>query len=363
MATTYYLSPVTLIVQYLTNLGVMAAGAQINTYLAGTVSTPQPTYTDSTGIVANANPMTANGAGRPATPSGAPAAFWTPGGTALKLVVTDAAGNQLVNIDNIQAINDLTANTNALQALLASGLSTNVAGTGPVGGADYVANAVKSYDVFASIRAANIPTLGTNQTLIVIAQGGGAAGDGLGGAFYWSTSSSAADDGKNVLRPTSAPATGRYLRLLARGQSLTLSTTANQSVTNSTVLVVAPELIAAMIAGGQYLVQMRLLFQGAVATGAGYKVQPNYSNSLAVVGNGGAGVASSNLTPGAIMATPNAPTGIAAISTGAPDVFNADVLVDPLGSGTFAVNFAQNAATANPTTLLVGSTITVTRVN
>lgn len=215
MAVTVYFHPISLIVQYLTNLGLLAQGGQVFTYLGGSVNTPQTTYTDSTGLVPNANPLTLSAAARPVANSGAPVSFWTLGGVLVKLVVVDAQGNLLVALDNIPAINDLTNSTVALQSLLANPASSNTAGSGPVAGVDLVANAMKSYDVFADVRAANVPTLVTGQTLTISTQGAAAVNDGLGGGFYWSASSSAADNGTTVLKPNTSSGNGRWLRLYA----------------------------------------------------------------------------------------------------------------------------------------------------
>lgn len=203
MATPVYLSPISLIVQYLTNIGVLAAGGTLNTYVAGTVSTPLATFNDNTGTVLNPNPMTLPSSARPAAASGAPTAFWTPAGVVAKLVVTDVNGNQLVYLDNLPAINDPTGGLGASLANPATGF-----------GADLVANAVKSYDVAASVRAANVPALASGQTLIIETEGSLAIGDGLGGAFYWSSSSSATDDGISVIKPNSTGGAGRYLRIV-----------------------------------------------------------------------------------------------------------------------------------------------------
>jgi hypothetical protein len=50
-------------IQFFTNAGAIAASHLLYTYANGT-STPKPTYTDATGSVANANPITLNSAGR-----------------------------------------------------------------------------------------------------------------------------------------------------------------------------------------------------------------------------------------------------------------------------------------------------------
>lgn len=201
---TLYMSPISVIIQYLTNLGLMAAGGQVTIYQGGTVSTPLVTYTDSTGIVQNANPLTLNSTGRPASASGAPVAFWHASGFTATLVVTDSLGNQLVSLPNIPAIND-PGGASSLASLLANPAFGD--------GIDLVANGVKAYDVVATVQANVSPTLAAGQNLIIIVEGGAAIGDGLGGIFYWSASSTAVDDGGiTTISPSGAPATGRYIR-------------------------------------------------------------------------------------------------------------------------------------------------------
>jgi hypothetical protein len=215
MATpTLYLSPIALILQQVfTNNGIMAQGGLANIYVAGSGTTPATTYTDSTGTVANQNPIVLNGAGRIASQSGAPIAVWAPSGTVLTLQVVDNQGNQLIYLPFISGIND-PAGVSSLQSLLASPASSNTSGVGPVAGADLVANAVKSYDVFSDVRAANEPVLVSGQTLIIITYGAITVGDSLGGLFYWSASSTASDDGATVLKPNSVSGAGRWLRVV-----------------------------------------------------------------------------------------------------------------------------------------------------
>ena len=208
-----FLSPITLILQQVfNNLGQMAIGGSATIYAAGSTSLAT-TYTDSTGLVENPNPITLNAAGRIASKSGAPVAVWAQAAHVLKLVVSDAQGNQLIYLDQIQNINDLPSGS-SLQSMLASPASSNPSGFGPVAGADLVANAVKSYDVFSDVRAANVPELEPQQTLIVISQGAVTVGDGLGGLFYWQAGSTATDDGATVLKPNSTTGPGRYLRVV-----------------------------------------------------------------------------------------------------------------------------------------------------
>lgn len=204
MATTLYISPIGLLIQQLSNLGAPLAGGLVNIYVAGSVNTPQATFTDSTGTSQNANPLVLNSAGREAA-SNAPVSVWVPSNTPHKMVLTDAAGNLLAGgacMDNLFGIND------PIGVLAAFAAPTSGSG------ADLIANAVRSYDVFASVRAANVPVLGSGQTLVIDIEGNALVNDGGGGLFLWSATSVLPDDNANTLKPNSivAPAPGRYVR-------------------------------------------------------------------------------------------------------------------------------------------------------
>ena len=201
--TTLYLSPAATMVQQFTNVGVPLAGGLLYVYQAGTTST-QTSYTDATGTTANANPITLVSGGR--LPAGT--SIWVAANTPHKIVITDASGNQLLGgsaFDNLYGINDPTSVQNLL--LPPTGVTTGT-------GVDLVANAVKSYATFATLRAFGAPSpIYTGQTLIAYMQGGSSVQDGLGGAFYWSATSSAADDGVNTIKPTGVIGNGRWLRI------------------------------------------------------------------------------------------------------------------------------------------------------
>jgi hypothetical protein len=200
---TLYLSPAGMLLQQLSNLGVPLGGGFVNVLVAGSVSTPQTSFTDSTGLTPNAQPIVLNSGGRLAA-GNAPVSIWVPANTPHKITVTDSQGNLLSGgapLDNLFGINDPTA--------VNSGLANPATGFG----VDLVANAMKSYDLFSSVRAANVPSPAAGQTLIIEVEGALSVGDGLGGEFYWSASSVAAEDGVNVLKPTAAGASGRYLRI------------------------------------------------------------------------------------------------------------------------------------------------------
>lgn len=78
--------------------GVVLNGGSLTTYLAGSVSTAQATYTDSTLGTPNANPIVLGSDGRP------PQEIWVPSGVALKIVLKDSGGSTLGTWDNIPGI-------------------------------------------------------------------------------------------------------------------------------------------------------------------------------------------------------------------------------------------------------------------
>ena len=98
---TGYLLPISTILQFFTDQGVVLAGGKVYTYVAGT-TTPVATYTSSSLSVAQANPIILQSNGRMASP------VWVPGGVTVKMVLQDSNGNTISGgtIDNLQGIND-----------------------------------------------------------------------------------------------------------------------------------------------------------------------------------------------------------------------------------------------------------------
>lgn len=83
--------------------GNPANGWKINTYIAGT-STPAVTYTDSSGLIAQSNPIIINSLGF--TQNGQ---IWLVSGIIYKLVLTDSSGVVKKTEDNISGVNDNAA--------------------------------------------------------------------------------------------------------------------------------------------------------------------------------------------------------------------------------------------------------------
>jgi hypothetical protein len=224
-----YLCPLASFLQVLTDAGnAPQVGCLIWTYAAGT-STPVTTFAD-IGGTPNSNPIQLNSAGRLNNVS-----IWQPGGVAIKVQFSTNAGTvgaplfgQQIGptFDQVSGINDPVA----VLALLAN----------PAGGSgvDLVANAMRSYDLVASVRAAPVPVLAAGETLVIEVEGGGVVNDANGGLFYWNASSTQADDGgQTTIQPTAA-IVGRYIRLnQSYGTPGSFTTTVTGCTTSPTITV------------------------------------------------------------------------------------------------------------------------------
>ena len=85
--------------QFFDNSGVILSGGLLYTYAAGT-TTPQTTYTSSSGSTANSNPIVLDSAGR--VPTGE---IWLSFNTSYKFVIKDSTGALIGTYDNINGIN------------------------------------------------------------------------------------------------------------------------------------------------------------------------------------------------------------------------------------------------------------------
>lgn len=95
--------------QFLDNNGVILSGGKIYTYAAGT-TTPQATYTSSSGATPHANPIVLDSAGR--VPGGE---IWLTNGVTYKFVIETSLGVLLGTYDNLSGINDLVLNANNVE--------------------------------------------------------------------------------------------------------------------------------------------------------------------------------------------------------------------------------------------------------
>jgi hypothetical protein len=205
VASTFYLSPFASFLQLLNDSGNVNPNLLMWTYAAGT-STPTATYTDITGGTPNSNPIQLLSNGRLPNVS-----VWQQGGVPIKIQFSTNAGTVGAPVFGVQIgpTFDQVTGINDPGALL-----TTLINPASGSGADLIANGVRSYDLMATVRAANVPSLAAGQTLIIDVEGGLVVNDQASGQFYWNATSTAVDDGINVIKPTAAGSTGRYLRLL-----------------------------------------------------------------------------------------------------------------------------------------------------
>ncbi len=106
--------------QFFDNNGNPLSGGLIYTYAAGT-TTPAATYTSSSGLTANANPIVLDSAGR------TPAQIWLTSGLSYKFVLQTSLGVTIKTDDNIFASFELAKEIGIAVGLGAGSVATNIA--------------------------------------------------------------------------------------------------------------------------------------------------------------------------------------------------------------------------------------------
>lgn len=106
--------------QLFDNSGNVLSGGKIYTYAAGT-TTPATTYTSSSGITANSNPIILNSAGR------VPYEIWLLENTAYKFILKDSTDALIGTWDNIDGVNDINAANVVYDPPFSNSVSTTVA--------------------------------------------------------------------------------------------------------------------------------------------------------------------------------------------------------------------------------------------
>lgn len=152
-------------------------GGKVNTYAAGT-TTPLDTYTDSTGIFANANPIILDARGE--------ANIWYAPGAAYKVVLTDANDAVIWTVDNILTTGSMafqnSDNVSITGGVIGSGVvfngsitgtASNVTGTVAVanGGTGATAAAAARSNLGAAAAGANTDITSLEQDVAIVATG------------------------------------------------------------------------------------------------------------------------------------------------------------------------------------------------
>lgn len=157
--------------------GKPLATGLVYSYEAGT-STPKATYTNDHGTTANSNPLRLDAGGMNH--------LWLASG-AYKIIVTDGVGATIFDASTVEGATVWTEDV--------------------INGSNAGNDTIQVVATIAALKAF------TTLSGTVIVKGYYAALDNGGGTFYYDSANSDADNGGTVIIPTSAPATGRWMRL------------------------------------------------------------------------------------------------------------------------------------------------------
>ena len=141
--------------QFFDNNGNILSGGKLYTYTAGT-TTPQATYTDSTGGTPNTNPIILNAAGRTAQ------AIWLTEGVSYKFVLKTSANVTIGTYDDVAGVNDFSVEGIAWADI--TGTPTTLAGYG-ITDALTPAAAAATYAPIASPTFTGTPVIPDNDTV------------------------------------------------------------------------------------------------------------------------------------------------------------------------------------------------------
>lgn len=157
-------------------------------YVAGSTSTKQNTYTNSTGNVANPNPIILNALGQ--TPNG----FWWTSGQIYKIVLapatdTDPPTNPIWTVDNLQGMNDAAAAAAADEWQLFSAApafvsTTSFTLTGNQTDVFQVGRRIRTTNTAGPVYSTIISSVFAGQTIVTVANTSGALDSGLSAVYY-----------------------------------------------------------------------------------------------------------------------------------------------------------------------------------
>jgi hypothetical protein len=156
----------------LDNNGLPLSGGMVYWYLAGT-TTPTIVYSESSGSVANTNPVLLNTRGEPVNP------IWLQTGQTYKAILNDYLGNLIRTIDNISGVND-TATPVISEWVLYAGAATYISGTSfsVIGDATAtfdnnrrVKATVSGTDRYGTVNSAPVYALGVTTVTLVLDSG------------------------------------------------------------------------------------------------------------------------------------------------------------------------------------------------
>lgn len=167
--------------QFVDANGAPMSGGTLTFFAAGS-TTPQNTYTDSTGGVANSNPITLNSRGE------TPNEVWLTSGLSYKLVLKDSSSVTVWTVDNISGVNDTAA---SLDEWKGSGVTpTFTSGTTFTLSGDqttefHVGRRLKTTNSGGTIYSTiTISSFAPNTTTVTVANDSGSLDSGLSAVSY-----------------------------------------------------------------------------------------------------------------------------------------------------------------------------------
>ena len=156
----------------LDNNGLPLSGGMVYWYLAGT-TTPTIVYAESSGSVANTNPVLLNTRGEPVNP------IWLQAGQTYKAILNDYLGNLIRTVDNISGVNDTTTPVIS-EWVLYAGAATYISGTSFSVTGDATATfdnnrrvkaTVSGTDRYGTVNGAPVYALGVTTVTLVLDSG------------------------------------------------------------------------------------------------------------------------------------------------------------------------------------------------
>lgn len=173
--------------QFENSAGQPAVGDKLFFYAAGT-TTKQNTYTDSTGTVANTNPVVLNALGQPSTQ------IWFTNGESYKVVWapstdTDPPTSPIRTFDNLRGINDTTVTLSNSEWILSSSIPTYIGATSfTVAGNQTsilaVGRRLKTTNTSGTIYSTIISSVYTTLTTITVINDSGVLDSGISNVSY-----------------------------------------------------------------------------------------------------------------------------------------------------------------------------------
>ena len=246
--------------QFFDNNGDPLTGGLIYTYAAGT-TTPEATYTDNTGAVANTNPIVLDAAGRPASE------VWLTVGVNYKFIIKTSTGTTLGTYDNIAGVP-----ASSITSLRINGSTSGYVDltTVPVAGAQTITFPAASGTVLLDPNTA------------------------FTGTTTFQTISATGDISGRTINASGSVTVGSYLYGSSTGQfKIPVGTTAERAgAFNGTGSISGTTLSVATVTTGS-------LYVGAVITGAGITA----NTRITAFGTGTGGAGTYTVTPSQTVST------------------------------------------------------------